>query len=61
MKYLVIETNNMQVPEIFKPLYLGESKIQAKKALLSQVNGSFALFEWYDLGKRWVFKSKVSA
>lgn len=60
MKYLVIETTGFQVPEVFKPLYLGESKTQAKNVMFNQDKGIFALFEWFDLGKRWVFKSRLS-
>lgn len=59
MKYLVIETTKPIVPEIFSPLYLGDSLRKARQSLLSANADSVGLFEWYDLGKRYVIKQAI--
>lgn len=57
MKYLVIETDKPVVPEIFSPLYLGDSLSKARKALVSIDADSVGLFEWYELGNCYVIKA----
>ena len=59
MKYLVIETDKPIVPEVFYPLYIGDSLRKARQSLLSASADSVGLFEWYDLGKRYVIKQVI--
>jgi hypothetical protein len=59
MKYLVIETDKPTVPEIFSPLYIGDSLRKARQSLLSADADSVGLFEWYELGQHYVIKSAI--